>query len=174
LETVVKCYGYSPDDLIYYRIPNKSLDKGLRLLSSNHVVIEMVGHHNDHGIVELYVVGFILYDVAVDVPEGEENDDEEDEEEYERHTIYRSDSFWNEVLSDDSDTFEIDVADPTEYGDARVSVEAEDVEVDQEFVGELSHGVEEELEAEVTIGLAAAKDEAAEGEGVGEPIFDMS
>jgi hypothetical protein len=37
----------------------------------------MVGHHNGHGIVELYVVGYILYDVAVDVPGGEESVDDE-------------------------------------------------------------------------------------------------
>jgi hypothetical protein len=68
VETVIKCYGYSLGDLIYYKIPNKSLDKGLQLLSSDHDILEMVRHHNGHGIVELYVVGFILYDVAVDVP----------------------------------------------------------------------------------------------------------
>jgi hypothetical protein len=73
-----------------------------------------------------------------------------------------------------------------EYGEVEVSVEGEDVGVDQEFVGEPSHAVEEELEAEVAVALAAAEDEddAAEGEGVGkgvgkgegedEPVFDMS
>jgi len=174
VETVIKCYGYSLGDLIYYKIPNKSLDKGLQLLSSDHDILEMVRHHNGHGIVELYVVGFILYDVAVDVPGWEESVDEEYEEEYERNTVYRSDPFWNEVLSDDSDALEINVADHTEYGEAGVSVEGEDVEVDQEFVGEPSHAVEEELEAEVTIALAVSEDEAAEGEGEDEPVSDMS
>jgi len=169
VKNVVKCYGYSPGDLIYYRIPNKRLDEGLRLLSSDHNVLEMVGHHNGHGIIELYMVGFILYDVTVDVPGGEESVDEEYEEEYERNTVYKSDPFWNEVLSDDSDAFEIYVADHTEYGEAGV---------DQEFVGEPSHAVEEELEAEIAVGLAATEDEAAEGKGVGEGedehFFDMS
>jgi hypothetical protein len=123
----------------------------------------MVGHHNGYGIVELYVVRFILYDVAVDVPGGEESVDEE----YERNTVYRSDPFWNEVLSDDSDALEVDVADHTEYGEAEAFVKGEDVGVDQEFVGEPSHAVEEELEAEVAVVLAAAEDEAVEGGGVG-------
>jgi hypothetical protein len=36
----------------------------------------MVGHHNGHGVAELYVVGFILYDVPVDLPGREESVDE--------------------------------------------------------------------------------------------------
>jgi len=180
VETVVKCYGYSPGDLIYYRIPNKSLDEGLRLLSSDHDVIEMVGHHIGHGVAELYVVGFILYDVPVDLPGGEESVDEEYEEEYERNTVYRRDPFWNEVLSDDSDALEVNA--DTGYGEAGASVEGEDVGVDQEFVGEPSHVVEEDLEAEVAVALAAAEDEFAQGVGKGkgvvegedEPVSDVS
>jgi hypothetical protein len=156
VETVVKCYGYSPSDIIYYIIPNKSLDEGLRLLSSDHDVIEMVGHHNGHGVVELYVVGFILYDVAVDLPGGEESVDEEYEEEYERNIVYRRYPFWNEVLSDDSDTLEVNA--DMGYGEAGAYVEGEDVGVDQEFVAEPSYAVEEELEAEVAVALAAAEE----------------
>jgi hypothetical protein len=132
------------------------------------------------------VVRFILYDVAVDVPGGEENVDEEYEEEYERNTVYRSDPFWTKVLNDDSDALKIDVADHTEYGEAGFFVKGEDVEVDQAFVGEPSHAIEEELEVEVAVALAATEDEAAEGEGVGKgvgkgvgvgedvPVSDMS
>ncbi|XP_062152677.1 uncharacterized protein LOC133861000 [Alnus glutinosa] len=178
VETVVKCYGYSPGDLIYYRIPNKSLDEGLRLLSSDHDVIEMVGHHNGHGVAELYMVGFILYDVPVDLPGGEESVDEEYEEEYERNTVYRIDPFWNEVLSDDSDALEVNA--DTGYGEAGASVEGEDVGVDQEFVREPSHVVEEDLEAKVAVALAAAEDEFAQGVGKGvvegedESVSDVS
>jgi hypothetical protein len=132
------------------------------------------------------VVGFILYDVAVDLPGGEESVDEEYEEEYERNDIYRIDPFWNEVLSDDSDALEVNA--DTGYGEAEASVEGEDVGVDQEFVGEPSHAVEEELEAEVAVASAAAEDEAAQGVGKGkgkgkgvgkgkgedEPISDVS
>jgi hypothetical protein len=49
---------YGPDDLIYYNIPTKSLDEGLELLSCDHDVIEIVEHHNEHGLVELYLVAF--------------------------------------------------------------------------------------------------------------------
>ncbi|XP_062164888.1 uncharacterized protein LOC133871456 [Alnus glutinosa] len=184
VETVVKCYGYSPGDLIYYRIPNKSLDEGLRLLFSDHDVIETVGHHNGHGVAELYVVGFILYDVPVDLPRGEESVDEEYEKEYERNTVYRRDPFWNEVISDDSDALEVNA--DTGYAEAGASVEGEDVGVDQEFVGEPSHVAEEDLEAEVAVALAAAEDEFAQGVGKGkgkgkgvvegedEPVSDVS
>ncbi|XP_062147727.1 uncharacterized protein LOC133856686 [Alnus glutinosa] len=161
-------------------IPNKSLDEGLRLLSSDHDVIEIVGHHNGHGVAELYVVGFILYDVPVDLPRGEESVDEEYEEEYERNTVYRRDPFWNEILSDDLDALEVNA--DTGYGEAGASVEGEDIGVDQEFVGEPSHVVEEDLEAEVAVALAAAEDEFAQGVGKGkgvvegedEPVSDVS
>jgi hypothetical protein len=39
VERVVKTYGYILGDLIYYNIPTKSLDEGLRLLSFDHDVL---------------------------------------------------------------------------------------------------------------------------------------
>jgi hypothetical protein len=43
-----------------------SLDEGLRLLFSNHDVIEMVELHDEHGLVELYLVAFGVVDVDVE------------------------------------------------------------------------------------------------------------
>jgi hypothetical protein len=60
-----------------------SLDEGLRLLFSNHDVIEMVELHDEHGLVELYLVAFGVVDVDVEEWE-EDNIDNEEEEEYER------------------------------------------------------------------------------------------
>jgi len=92
IERVVKTYGYGPGNLIYYNIPTKSLDEGLRLLSFEHDVIEMVEHHDEHGLVELYLVVFGVVDVDVEGGE-EDNIDEKEEEEYKRQIVYRSDSF---------------------------------------------------------------------------------
>jgi hypothetical protein len=93
IERVVRTYGYGPGDQIYYNIPTKSLDEGLRLISYDHNVLQMIKQHKEHGIVELYLVAFGV--VHVDV-EGEEGSvDEEEEEEYERQTVYRNDPFWN-------------------------------------------------------------------------------
>lgn len=64
---VVEFYGYGSGNLIYYNIPNKRLDKGLILLSSDHDVLEMVEHHIGHGLVELYLVSFGRVDINVDV-----------------------------------------------------------------------------------------------------------
>jgi hypothetical protein len=81
---VVESYGYGHGDLIYYNIPNKRLDERLRLLSSDHDVLEMVEHHIRHGLVELYLVSFGGVDVDVDVHGEEDSVDEEEEEEYKR------------------------------------------------------------------------------------------
>jgi hypothetical protein len=79
---VVESYGYSPGDLIYYNIPNKRLDERLRLLSSDHDVLEMVEHHIGHGLVELYSVSFGGVDIDVDERGEEDSVDEEKEEEF--------------------------------------------------------------------------------------------
>jgi len=80
VKMVVRTYGYGPGDLIYYNIPTKSLDKGLRLISSDHDVLQMVEQHREHGIVELYLVAFGVVHAYVDV-EGEEDSVDEEEEE---------------------------------------------------------------------------------------------
>jgi hypothetical protein len=81
--------------LFYYNIPTKSVDEGLRLLSSDYDVLEIVEHRNGHGLVELYLVAFGVVDVDVDVHGREYSVDEEEEEKYERQTVYRSDAYWH-------------------------------------------------------------------------------
>jgi hypothetical protein len=58
IKELCKDYGYKPGDLIHYKLPNKSLDEGLRLLSSDHDVNEMISQHVGHGLAELYLVSF--------------------------------------------------------------------------------------------------------------------
>jgi len=155
-ERVVRTYGYGPGDLIYYNLPTKSLDEGLRLISFDHDVIQMVEHHREHGIVELYLVAFGVVDVDVEVEvHGEEGIvDEEEEEQYERVSVYRSDPFWDQVLSDDSDAYDLD-------GDAEVGLEHDDVRVDEGF------GLQPEDVMDQEVGVEAAAGEAEEGEGEG-------
>jgi hypothetical protein len=83
--------------LIYYNLPTKSINEGLRLISSDHDVIQMVEHHREHGIVELYLVAFGVVDVEVEVHGEEGIVDEEEEEENERVSVYKSDPFWDQV-----------------------------------------------------------------------------
>jgi hypothetical protein len=58
IKELCKDYGYKLGDLIHYKLPNKSLDEGLRLLSSDHDVNEMISQHVGHGLAELYLVSF--------------------------------------------------------------------------------------------------------------------
>jgi len=147
VERVVESYGYGPGDLIYYNIPNKSLNEGLRLLSFDHDILEMVAHHTRHTLVELYLVVFSGVDVDVDV-QGEENSvDEEEEEEHQRQSAYRNDAFWDEILSDDSDAFELDEEDHIEFRNAEVGLD-EDVGLKSKV------GVDQEVEVEPDVGLS--------------------
>jgi hypothetical protein len=57
-ESIVKKYGYKSGDLLYYLVPGSSLQKGLRLITLNYDVFEMVNVHKDVPIVELYIVSF--------------------------------------------------------------------------------------------------------------------
>lgn len=45
MEIIIKPYGYNSGDLIYYKEPGKSLHEGLKLLSSDHDVFQMVNYH---------------------------------------------------------------------------------------------------------------------------------
>ena len=62
-----------------------TLDEGLRLVSFDHNVVEMVVAYVGHDLVVLYMVIYGVVDVAV-------GDDEEDSE-YERAVVYRKDAF---------------------------------------------------------------------------------
>jgi hypothetical protein len=116
----------------------------------------MVKHHKEYGIVELYLVAFGVVDVDVDVEvevHGEEGIvDEEEEEEYERVSVDRSDPFWDQVLTDDSDAYDLD---------ADVGLEYDDVGVDEGF------GLQPEDVVDQEVGVEAAVGEAEEGEGEG-------
>ena len=87
IEEICKDYGYKFDDLIHYKIPDKSLDEGLRLILFNHDVNEINSHYVGHGLAELYLVSFDSSNV-----DFEDNNTEEDEE-YERAVVYNKDAF---------------------------------------------------------------------------------
>jgi hypothetical protein len=76
IKEIYKDYGYKYNDLIHYKILGRSLDEGLRLISSDHDVSEMVSHHVC--LVELYLVSFKAVEVDV------EDDNAEEDEEYVR------------------------------------------------------------------------------------------
>jgi hypothetical protein len=87
IKKICKDYGYKYGDLIHYKMPDKSLDEGLRLISSDHDVSEMVSQHIGHCLAELYLVSFKA--VEVDVEDGNAKEDEE----YERIVVYKKDAF---------------------------------------------------------------------------------
>jgi hypothetical protein len=69
-------------------------------------------HKNTHHVVDV--------DVEVEVHGEEGIVDEEEEEEYERVFVDRSDPFWDQVLTDDSDAYDLDANVGLEYDDVRV------------------------------------------------------
>jgi hypothetical protein len=101
IEDVCSTYGYRSEDLIYYSLPRVSLDQGLRLILDDFSVNEMVSRHLDHDLLVLYIVSYGVTDDVVD-------EDEEEDSEYERTVVYRKDSFWDSVLSDDTDCMDSD------------------------------------------------------------------
>jgi hypothetical protein len=102
IEDICKSYGYMSGDLVYYNVPGCPLDEGLRLMSFDHNVAEMVVAHVGHDLVVLYMVMYGVVDVDVVV-----EDDGEDSE-YEKVVVYRKDAFWDSVLSDDTDCVDSD------------------------------------------------------------------
>jgi len=71
---VARKFGYQPGDLIYYQEPNRDLDDGLVLLTSDADVIRMAKVHLGHKLVLLYTVSFAIdgEEVGSDVGEGDE------------------------------------------------------------------------------------------------------
>jgi hypothetical protein len=102
IEEICKEYGYKYGDLIHYKIPDRSLDDGLRLISSDHNVSEMVSYHEGHYLAELYLVSFEAVEVDV------EDDNAEEDEEYERIVVCQKDALWDEVLIVDIDNSDSD------------------------------------------------------------------
>jgi len=100
VEGIAKTYGYKFGDLIYYILPSCILRNGLKLITSNFDVHEMVKAHSGLPIVELYINWF-----SESIPDiGEENNDDgngDDKRGYSR--IERDDPYWDEV--DESNLF---------------------------------------------------------------------
>jgi hypothetical protein len=138
IEELCKDYGYKPGDLIHYKLPNKSFDEGLRLLSSDHDVNEMISQHVGHGLAELYLVSFHSSNAEI------EDDNAEEDGEYERTVVYRKDDFWDEVLSvdttdDDNDSVGEEQVESERVGVSSVVEDEEDrdgEDRDEEVVGE--------------------------------------
>lgn len=105
IETVARKFGYQPGDLIYYREPNRDLDDGLVLLTSDADVIRMAKVHLGHKLVLLYTVSFAIdgEEVGSDVGEGDEVEDSDDEE---RRMEVINDPYWRSLMSDDDDVWD--------------------------------------------------------------------
>jgi len=100
IEGIAKTYGYKSEDLIYYILPGCTLQDGLKLITSNLDVQEMVKAHSSLPIVELYINSFSEF-----IPDiGEENNDDDDgDDEMGYSRIERDDPYWDEV--DEPDLF---------------------------------------------------------------------
>jgi hypothetical protein len=88
--------------LIYYKLPGCTLRNGLKLITSNFDVNEMVQAHLGLPIVEFYINSFS--GSIPDIDEGNDeddndNDDDDDERGYSR--IERDDPYWEEVNEPD-------------------------------------------------------------------------
>ena len=86
IKDICRIHGYRSGGLVYYSVPSLPLNQGLRLLSFDYNVIELVAKHLDHDLVVLYI---ITYGVANDVVDGNEEKDSE----YERAVVFRNDAF---------------------------------------------------------------------------------
>jgi len=127
-------------------------------LSFDYDVLKMVEHHIGHGLVELYLVSFGGVDVDGDVCGEEDNVDEEEEEEFERQYVYRNDEFWDDVLSNDSNAFELDGDDHIKSENVEVRVDEEvglkpEVDVDEDVRLEPEIGVDEDMGLEPKVGV---------------------
>jgi hypothetical protein len=89
VKDICKTNWYRPEDLIYCKLPEMSLDQGLRLLSSNHDIIEMVSYYVGHGVVKLYIVTYGI----LDIEEEDADADAEEDSEYEREVVFKKDDF---------------------------------------------------------------------------------
>jgi hypothetical protein len=104
VESIDKKYGYKSRDLLYYLMPGSNVLKGLRLISSDHNVFEIVNVHKGVPIVELYLVSF-------GEPRTNDEDYEYDDGGYYR--IHRDDPYWDEVYEPDLFDENNDVAEPS-------------------------------------------------------------
>jgi hypothetical protein len=58
VESIAKSYGYKSGDLIYYLLSGSTLRNGLKLITSNFDVYEIVQAHSGLPIIELYINSF--------------------------------------------------------------------------------------------------------------------
>ncbi|XP_059440262.1 uncharacterized protein LOC132172719 [Corylus avellana] len=135
IEGIVKKYGYKSRDLLYYLEPGCSFQGGLKLISSDHNVLEMVAAHKGAPVIELYLVSF--NEPAVNDDEYEDDNDDDDGEHGENNRIDRDDPYWEEVF--ESDLFDEDnnLLGPSM---ARGNVEEGGVEGNEEGDGEGNEG----------------------------------
>jgi len=120
VEGITKSHGYKFGDLIYYLLPGCTLQNGLKLITSNFDVNEMVQAHWDLPIVELYINSFS--ESILDIDEGNDEDDNDDDERgYSR--IERDDPYWDEVNELDLFVDNDDVPGPSTGGGTLVRLE---------------------------------------------------
>jgi hypothetical protein len=99
LENIMKNYGYKHGDLLYFKIPEKSLAEGLSLISSDFDILFLAGCHEGEHIAELYIISF----------ENDGSVEEEDVVEDDRAAkICRNDPWWDDKISDNEDVFDVD------------------------------------------------------------------
>jgi hypothetical protein len=130
VKSIVKKYGYKSGDLLYYLVPGSSLQKGLRLITSDHDMFEMVNVHKGAPIVELYIVSF-------GEPIANDNDYEYDDGGQSR--IDWDDPYWDPVYESNLFDENNDVAGPfmeedMEEGDEVRQEGSEESEGDEKYV----------------------------------------
>jgi hypothetical protein len=103
---IAKNYGYQSGDLIYYLLPGCTLHNGLKLVTSNFDVREMVEAHVGLPVVELYINSF-----SESIPDNDDDDYGDDEGGCSR--IDRDDLYWDEVNEPDLFVQNNDVTGPS-------------------------------------------------------------
>jgi hypothetical protein len=99
IEGIVKKYGYKSGDLVYYIHPGCSIQSGLKLISLDYNVLEMVAAHVEVPVIMLYLVSFD--ESRVNDDEYEDYNDDNDGEYGENSRIDRDDPYWEEMLEPD-------------------------------------------------------------------------
>jgi hypothetical protein len=100
IEDICKEYGYKLGDLIYFKDPVKSLANGLHLITSDHDVLFLSACHDEHAILQLYIVSF--------GDEGGDEEDSQDDNEY-GGRVDLDDPWWDDKLTDTEDVFDVGV-----------------------------------------------------------------
>jgi hypothetical protein len=84
---------------VYYVHPGCSIQSGLKLISSDYNVLEMVAAHVEVPVITLYLVSFD--EPRVNDDEYEDYNDDNDGEYGENSRIDRDDPYWEEMLEPD-------------------------------------------------------------------------